>query len=195
MKPILYYSEYCQYSNSIIQALSQTSIKECIHFINIDKRIIDNGNILILLDNHSRVPLPSSVSRVPTLIYKDNQNKVHTLVGQNIKNYIFEKINEEKEKHHVDDVIPYVFQSVNNFVHSDYYSFLDQDADEMSAKGNGGLRQMYNYANYNCMQSIETPNEDYIPDTIKDIKLENIIAERDQDINVQITPNTSVMPR
>ena len=43
--------------------------------------------------------------------------------------------------------------------HSDNYSFLDQNSDELSAKGDGGLRQMHAFATYNGNDSIETPPE------------------------------------
>jgi len=41
---------------------------------------------------------------------------------------------------------------------SDSYSFLDMSPDELSAKGNGGIRQMYNYSTLNeSNDSIPTP--------------------------------------
>ena len=48
---------------------------------------------------------------------------------------------------------------------SDNFSFLDQSADEMGTKGQGGMRQMYNYAGLNGLEesnsSIQTPKDDF----------------------------------
>ena len=39
------------------------------------------------------------------------------------------------------------FDSLGSYgVSSDAFSFLDMNSDDLSAKGNGGLRQMYNYS-------------------------------------------------
>jgi len=41
---------------------------------------------------------------------------------------------------------------------SDHYSFLDQDASELSAEGNGGMRQMHNYVDLNTAFSGQVSN-------------------------------------
>ena len=61
---------------------------------------------------------------------------------------------------------------------SDNYSFLDQTNDSLSAKGDGGLRQMYNYATISQMDSIATPPETYSPDTIGNISIEKLQEQR-----------------
>ena len=200
MKSILYFSEYCQFSNSIIQSLSQTTLKDNIHFINIDKRIIENNELKVILDNMQTIVLPDCIKRVPSLMYEHGREGVKLLVGNDIKNYIFEKLNEEKEQQAKQgnfSIEPesFVFHSNGIFVHSDYFSFLDQSSEELSAKGDGGLRQMYNYATYNLQDSISTPDEDYVPDTIKDISLEKLMQQRDEDISVQNHPKPNLMPR
>lgn len=186
MKPVLYYSEYCQHCNSIIQSLSQTNLNQNIHFIKIDKRIVQDNEIKIILENGNSIPLPPNIKRVPSLLCTGSNNQIQVLVGNDIKNFIFDMLNAQKETNTTSALEPesYMFQTCGMFVYSDYYSFLDQDADELCAKGNGGLRQMYNHATYNIQDSIETPNEDYIPDTIKDISLEKLIQQRDQDVQV-----------
>lgn len=200
MKSILYFSEYCQFCNSIIQSLSQTTLKDNIHFINIDKRIIENNELKVILDNMQTIILPDCIKRVPSLMYENQKEGVKLLVGNDIKNYIFDKLNEEKEQQakqgkFANEPESFVFNSSGIFVHSDYFSFLDQSSEELSAKGDGGLRQMYNYATYNLQDSIQTPDEDYIPDTIKDVSLEKLIQQRDEDIGVQNHPKPNLMPR
>ena len=51
--------------------------------------------------------------------------------------------------------------SFGNTVSSDSFSYFDMDSDEMTAKGNGGTRQMHTYAAINFNDQIETPDEDY----------------------------------
>jgi hypothetical protein len=41
---------------------------------------------------------------------------------------------------------------------SDQYSFLDQDSEELEAKGNGGMRQMHNYVDLNTAFSNNMSN-------------------------------------
>ena len=197
MKPVLYYSEYCQHCNCIIQSLSQTNLNQSIHFIKIDKRTVEDNTVKILLDNGTYIPLPPNIKRVPSLLYSNSDNQVVVLVGNDIKNYIFEMMNAQKEINNDISLEPesFMFQTCGMFVYSDYYSFLDQNSDELSAKGNGGLRQMYNHATYNIQDSIKTPNEDYVPDTIKDVSLEKLIEQRDQDIHVSSHTQPSIMPR
>jgi hypothetical protein len=200
MKSILYFSEYCQFCNGIIQSLSQTTLKENIHFINIDKRIVENNELKVILDNMQTITLPDCIKRVPSLMYENEKEGIKLLVGNDIKNYIFERLNKEKEQQAKQGNISnepesYVFNLNGMFVHSDYFSFLDQSSDELSAKGDGGLRQMYNYATYNLQDSIQTPDEDYVPDTIKDVSLEKLIQQRDEDMGIQNYTKPSLMPR
>jgi hypothetical protein len=72
-------------------------------------------------------------------------------------------------------------------VMTDNYSFLDTKPDDLNAKGSGGLRQMHNYVDLNTNMSIETPSDDYKPNTIgnsNEDNLENIIKSREADISI-----------
>ena len=65
---------------------------------------------------------------------------------------------------------------------SDCYSFLDQSSDELSAKGDGGLRQLHNYVTINENVNIATPPDDYEPDKIGNISLEKLQEQRNNEI-------------
>jgi hypothetical protein len=67
-------------------------------------------------------------------------------------------------------------------VTSDNFSFLDQTSDELSAKGNGGLRQMYNYATVDFHDKINTPAEDYVPDKIGNVSMDQLKQQRNGDV-------------
>ena len=49
----------------------------------------------------------------------------------------------------------------------------------MSAKGNGGLRQIRNNAVLDYIDNIETPIDDYTPNKIGEISLDKIQKERE----------------
>ena len=54
---------------------------------------------------------------------------------------------------------------------SDNYSYLDLTSDQLSAKGDGGLRQLHNYVTINDNLTIATPPEDYVPNKIGTIDM------------------------
>ena len=67
-------------------------------------------------------------------------------------------------------------------VSSDFYSFLDQDAEQLSAKGDGGMRQLHHYASVNHEDIIQTPPDEYQADTIGNVSLEQLQQQRNMDI-------------
>jgi hypothetical protein len=77
-------------------------------------------------------------------------------------------------------------------VASDNYSFLDQSPDELSAKGNGGMRQLYNYATIDLVDKIETPPDTYSPDKVGSVSMEQLQQKRQSEIQNQQQQNTVV---
>jgi hypothetical protein len=93
---------------------------------------------------------------------------------------------------------------------SDQYSFLDQDADDLKAEGNGGMRQMHNYVDLNTAFSGKltspAPTNDDFNTTIRgaqkmgedasnmqmEAKLKQMQEQRDADIRA-ITGNRPPM--
>ena len=74
-------------------------------------------------------------------------------------------------------LIPFLALAKNdNFIKSASIiaDIIEIDANgNLSAKGNGGLRQMYNYATINHNDKIETPPDDYVPDKVNEDSLKN----------------------
>ena len=70
---------------------------------------------------------------------------------------------------------------------SDNYSYLDQNSDELSTKGGGGLRQMHSFATYNIQDQIETPPEMQVSGKIKSGNVSKLLSklqeERSKDFN------------
>lgn len=63
-------------------------------------------------------------------------------------------------------------------VHSDNFSFLDMSSEELSAKGTGGTRLMYNYSSLEPDQRIETPVDDYVPNKVNPDELKKYREDR-----------------
>ena len=205
MSSVFYYSNYCESCKKILALVSKSQVKEDIHFISIDKRVVKDGVTYIILENQE-VTLPPTITKVPALLLLDRGYEV--LFGNQILQHlqpINESINNQSTQNNGE---PHAFSLANSInteiiiatgsislansicnvfgVASDNYSFLDQSPDSLLAKGEGGMRQLYNYStidNSNS-QNIATPKENYTSDKLKDLKLEDIQKQRDADINV-----------
>ena len=64
-------------------------------------------------------------------------------------------------------------------VASDTFSYLDQTAEQMSAKGEGGLRQQHHYARLGQEDNIQTPPDTYEPDKVGPTTIEKVQVQRD----------------
>ena len=184
MSQILYYSSYCENSKKLLQYLSKNNIKDDIHFISIDKRVKKNdGSTFIVLENNQEIILPPTVTRVPALLLLNRS--YHVLFGDEIYNHLrpIENVINKMSIKTQRECEPSAYALHNNLmggVLSDNYSFLDQTNDSLSAKGDGGLRQMYNYATNTQSDSISTPPETYSPDTIGNISIEKLQEQRNK---------------
>ena len=171
MSYILYYSNYCEHSKNIISSLSKSKIKDNIHFICIDKREMRNNEAHILLENGQSVILPSKIKKVPALLLLDESYMVY--YGNDILEF-FKPQETVITKVATDNNLEpnaFSFNSGNTFVQSDSFSFLDMNPDDLSAKGNGGTRQMYNYSSIGNNEKIHTPDDDYQPDKVNEQSL------------------------
>ncbi len=180
MSSILYYSNFCQNSKKILLLLTKSNLKNDIHFICIDKRVQKNNNNYAILDNNDTVLIPNTVNAVPCLMLINQNYK--TLFGTEITDYLKPINNEIQQQATNFNGEPSAFSIDSGFsgVVSDNFSFLDQNSDELSAKGNGGMRQLYNYATINHSDKIETPPDEYVPDKIGEVSLENLQNERNK---------------
>ena len=70
-------------------------------------------------------------------------------------------------------------------VASDNFSFLDQDHQSLSAKGNGGMRQQHHYADIEYVGNIDTPPDTYEPDKVGSISMEKLQQSRNNEIQLQ----------
>jgi hypothetical protein len=152
MSCILYYSKYCDVSKKYLQLLSKSDIQKDIHFICIDKRVKDaNNKTYIVLENGQKIILPENITKVPALMLLTQGYQV--IYGEQILQYLKPRQKEEVRQATKNNMEPMAFSlgGGGGFgdVVSDHYSFLDQNPEELSAEGNGGMRQMHNYVDLN----------------------------------------------
>ena len=148
MSSILYYSNFCEHSKKLIQTISKANISKDIHFICIDKRIKDSNNkTYIILENGQKIILPENVTRVPALLLLNQSYNV--LYGDQILQHLKPRQEVEVRQATQNNMEPMAFSLGGGDIVSDQYSFLDQDPEELEAKGNGGMRQMHNYVDLN----------------------------------------------
>ena len=190
MSCIIYYSTHCDKSKAVLTALSKSQVSNDIHFLCIDKRVKSGtGAWHILTESGEKVLLPPQVNRVPALLLLNKGHQV--LYGDQILQHFQPKnvaLNNEATGFNGE---PNAFalgrESMGSGfgVASDNYSFLDQSPDELSAKGNGGMRQLYNYATIDIVDKIETPPDTYSPDKVGSVSMEQLQQKRQLEIQNQ----------
>ena len=188
MTSVLYYSNYCDNSKLLLSRLANSSVKKEIHFVCIDKRSkAPNGVTYVHMQNGTKLVMPQNITCVPSLLLLNKGNNV--LTGQDILEYLHPIEEQKRMVAERGNGEPSAF-ALNSMggggfgVVSDNYSFLDQTADSMSAKGDGGLRQLHQYATVEMRDNIDTPPDNYTPDKVGDVSMEKLQQQR----NSQIPP-------
>jgi hypothetical protein len=190
MASILYYSNFCEHSKKLLQTLSKTLVNKDLHFMCIDKRVKEkDGKIYLILENGQKIVMPENVTKVPALLLL-NQN-YNVLYGDSIYEHLKPRQEAVTRQATSNNMEPMAF-SLGGFglgfgsgVVSDNYSFLDQNAEDLNAKGDGGLRQMHSYFGLQGSDKIETPKDDHDykeSKTSNTLTLEQLQQQREQDL-------------
>jgi len=182
MSLILYYSNYCNNCKNLLQNLAKNYNSKEIHFICVDKRVQEQEGTYLLLEKGEKVILPPNVTNVPALLLLNHGHRV--IFGNQITEHI-----KPKQQQSTNTVVnqmsqpePFGFSGNSYGVCSDSFSFWDLQGDELLTKGNGGMRQLYNYSTVDMNNTIETPPDDYTPDKVGDGSLEKLQQERNNDL-------------
>ncbi len=182
MNSVFFYSNYCKHCEKLLTEIIKHPLRNDLHYICIDKRrTTPEGVMNIILENGTEMEMPSTLKKVPSLLLINRGNKL--LEGENIITYL----NNQMGISNSESTEPDCFSITNRGgfgVQSDNYSFYDMGADELSAKGSGGVRQMHNYCTPLNEDSIETPPDNYVPDKIgkNGIDMDKIIQDREKEI-------------
>ena len=190
MSSILYYSNYCEKCKDILRTIGKSETKQDMHFICIDKRFKDTQTnaTYVILENQQTIVLPPQVQKVPAMLLLKEGNKV--IFGKEIMDRIRPREEYVNSKATAFNGEPSAFSigadNIGGFgVASDSFSYWDQGSDELLAKGNGGARQMYNYAAIDYNNSIETPKDDWSPDKVDEGAYKQMEEQRNNDLQLQ----------
>ena len=164
-KHLLFFSEYCKHSIELLGNLKQKNQLESIELICIDSRYTKDNITHINVSETKTMTLPPMINCVPTLCILPNYE---ILQGSKIMEYytpMSKNIEEAREEINAE---PNAFslgsETNGSFGVSSYnFSLWDTGSDELSAQGDGGMRQMYTYAsanNYGSENEINTPAEE-----------------------------------
>jgi hypothetical protein len=180
---ILYYSNYCKHCQKILDFIRHANLMKDMNFICIDKRSRDarTGQIIIEMDNGKRLMLPPNIHEVPSLLLVGKNHSV--IQGDDIIKHFEPKV--VKKIQDIVEPSSFVFsQSSNNAnIVSEQYTYYHSSPEELSAKGNGANRQMYNYVRPDMDSgSIYTPPDSYRPDKITEDSIEKLQNQRNNEL-------------
>jgi hypothetical protein len=187
MSSIIYYSNFCEHSKRLLQGLAKSQVSKDIHFICIDNRIKENGKLFIQLPNGQKIIMPENVTKVPALLLINQNYKI--LYGEEINNYFRPRQETITKQVTHNNLEPFAYSfggSGFSGIVSDQYSFLDMDADSLTAKGNGGARQMHNYVTMDYMDTItDTTDNGSAKNSgrMTESEIERFQKEREKDMN------------
>ena len=185
-KHLLFFSNYCNHSKELLGKLNKNNILQSLNIICIDNRYVKNNITYITLTNNQNMPLPPMIHSVPTLCILPNHE---ILKGKEIVDYfnpISATIEEEREKINLEpDPFSLLHESTHGYgVSSDSFSFWDTNTDDLSASGNGGMRQLYNHVS---IQSEQQPETIYTPtEEVKENKMKMTLEQLQQQRQTEI---------
>ena len=186
MSAVLYYSNLCTNSQNLLTHMTSNNLGSDLHYVNIDNRIKKNNSTYIILENGQELLLPNAITKVQALMLLNKNYEI--IFGRDILNYLQPKMKTYNEVVNVENNEPTAF-SLNGLgdIVSDTFSFIDQNVEELSAKGTGGLRQIHQYSKLNDSIKINTPEETYKPNTIgnQNIDLDDLQKQRQNEINLK----------
>jgi hypothetical protein len=183
---ILYYSNYCKHSQKLVQTLVKGNMADKLSFICIDKRVKDpkNNQSYIILENGSKVVLPPNIHSVPALLLIKQNYRV--LLGDEIMQHMHPQLKQLNEKATGFHGEPSSF-SLSNFgtIVSEHYTDYNMSPDELSAKGKGASRQLFNYVSASDdIKFINTPPDNYRPDKLSNnVTIDSLQQQRLDEIS------------
>jgi|TARA_B110000305_G_scaffold241369_1_gene315230 hypothetical protein len=195
---ILYYSNYCKHSQRVLNTLVKNNMSDKVSFICIDKRRMDQqtNQMYIILENGKQVVMPPNVHSVPSLLVA--QQNYRLLMGEEVIQHYHPQIKAANNESTGNNGEPNGFRfnssSGGTNIISEQFTDYNMTPDELSSKGNGGLRSMHNYVStQNDVVLIKTPDDTYQPDKVdQDVTIDKLLQKRMDEIG-QNSPFTQPM--
>ena len=190
---IVYYSNYCKHCQKLIQTLVKGNVYDKISFICIDKRTVDpkTNQTMIVLENGSKVVLPPNIHSVPSLLLVNKNYKV--ILGDDIIKHYHSEIKNLTENvnqnHGEPSGFPLGMSTGGTNIVSEQYTLYNMTPEELSAKGKGNNRQIYNYVSANDeINLIQTPAETYKPNKLSNsVTIDSLQQKRIDEIRIEPT--------
>jgi len=187
----LYYSTHCKHCQKVLQFLVKNNLANSMNFLCIDKRKRDanNNQIYIVLEDGRQVIMPPNIQSVPALLLVKESYRV--ILGEDIIKRYQGAVQQQKQTstQFQGEPMGVSLMSSNQGMNivSEPYTYYNMTADELSAKGKGGRREMYNYVPADIeIISISTPPDTYQPDKVaKSITVDVLQQERNAQIQQQ----------
>ena len=195
---IFYYSNYCKHSQKILQTLVKGCLTDKVSCVCIDNRKKDpsTNQTYILLENGTKVIMPPTLHSVPALLLVNDRYRI--IFGDEITKHFHPQLINKQSVLSQGQGEPLSFQlnksSGGTNIVSEAYTFYDAPHDELSAKGNGRSRQMYNYVTtVNDLFSIETPDDNYQPDKVAEhVTIDNLQQKRMDELEVSTNQQKTI---
>jgi hypothetical protein len=199
---IVYYSNYCAHSKKILQYLAKENLTNQFNCICIDKRSRDpqTGQIKVHLENGQTIMMPPNVHSVPALLLVKQNFRV--VLGDDILPILHPLIKKQRDaatRHQGEptgfSIGSYSGGSTN--IMSEKFTSYDLTPEELSAKGRGVKRSLYNYVSADSESLlIQTPPDNYRPDKVSgDVSLDTLEQRRNEDVTKFFPTNSPYVPQ
>jgi hypothetical protein len=189
---ILYYSNYCKHSKKVIEFVAKGGLADSLSCICIDKRKRDpnTNQVVVYLENGQQAILPPNIQSVPVLLLVNQKYKM--VLGTDIIRHFEPAMKEKLASANFGNGEPLGYSiggsggGGSNIV-SEHFTYYNMTPEELSAKGQGGRRQMYNYVPASQpIMAINTPADTYRPDKVdSDMTIGKIQEQRNSDVPQQ----------
>lgn len=195
---VLYYSNYCKHSKTVLNFLVKNDIVKSINCINVDRRKVDRhtGQMNIILEDGNTIILPPNIHSVPSLLLiKENYR---CITGNDIIEFYRPQTNDANDMATQGNGEPMGFSlGGSKDIQSESFTFYNATPEELSAKGSGGMRPLHHYVPVNGSGfTIQTPPETYKPDKVsQDVTIDSLQSKRNEDILTTQSPPVFIPTR
>jgi len=197
----LYYSNHCKHCQKVLQFLVKNNLANKLNFLCIDqrKRDANNNQIYIVLEDGRQVIMPPNVQSVPALLLVKENYRV--ILGEDIikrfQGTVQTQIRNATQFQGEPMGVSLMASNQGMNIVSEPYTYYNMTPEELSAKGQGGRRQMYNYVSADLENiSIYTPPDNYQPDKIeKSITVDVLQQQRNTEIQQQQKAISPFVPK
>lgn len=197
---ILYYSNFCAHSKKVVNFFVKNDLTNLVNFICIDKRKVDpnTGQMIVLLENGTELTLPPNVHSVPALmLIKDNYRIVYgsDIMG-NYANHIKTQMNDATLGEGEPSGFSFSSSNADKII-SEKFTFFDASPNDLSAKGQGGSRQMHHYVSASGDgHTIKTPPDTYRPNKLSNsVTIDSLQQQRNEEIAKTTGSKPPFMPQ